>query len=239
MNSWLNELKWKKKLPFSKVTKVALCCSPMKREVACVTLMAGDGCGVELESSMQSADQPVTAYGVWSIMVWGGISLTRKTPHVHIACNLTAQRYVDEVLRPQVAPLAAANGGAFVYMDDINARPHRGRVATAFLAGEFTSQECSSIERMVWPASSPDLNPIPVSVGLAEAICISPHQRQQQPGSPVPTSAGLVKCHHTAACHQTDQHHDHRGRPPCHDGAGRSLTAVVDTLLACRFDKSL
>ena len=49
------------------------------------------------------------------------ISLTRKTPLVQIAGNLTAQRYVDEVLRPHVAPLAAAHGGAFVYMDDINA----------------------------------------------------------------------------------------------------------------------
>ena len=63
---------------------------------------------------------------------------------------------------------------------------NRFRVATALLAGE-------GIERMVWPASPPDLNPIPV--GLAEAICISPHQRQQQPGSPVQSSAGSVECH--------------------------------------------
>ena len=53
--------------------------------------------------------------------MWGGISLTRKTPLVQIAGNLTAQRYmyVDQVLRPHVAPLAAAHGGAFVYMDDM------------------------------------------------------------------------------------------------------------------------
>ena len=116
---------------------------------------------------MQSADQPVTAYGVRSVMAGGGISLTRKTPHVHIAGNLPAQRYVDEVLRPHVAPLAAAHGGALVYIYDINARPHRGRVATACLVGK-------GIKRKVWPASSPDLNHIPV--GLAEAICISTHQ---------------------------------------------------------------
>ena len=40
---------------------------------------------------------------------------------MQIAGNLKAQRYVDEVLRPNVAPLAAAHGGAFVFMDDINA----------------------------------------------------------------------------------------------------------------------
>ena len=75
--------------------------------------------------------------------------LTRKPPLVQIAGNLTAQRYVDEVLFPHVAPLAAVHGGTFVYMTD-NARPHR---ETAYLAGEV-------INRIVWPTCSPDLNPL-------------------------------------------------------------------------------
>ena len=33
-------------------------------------------------------------------------------------------------------------------------------------------------------------------------------QRQQQPGSPVTSSAGSVECHYTAACRQIYQHHE-------------------------------
>ena len=59
---------------------------------------------------------------------------------------------VGEVLRPHVLPYAGAIGNGFVLMDD-NARPHRERVANQFLEDE-------GIERLVWPANSPDLNPI-------------------------------------------------------------------------------
>ena len=96
--------------------------------------------------------QPVTAFGGGSVMVWGGISLTNKTQLIQIIGNLNSNRYVAEILRPHVAPHAAVIGGGFILMDD-NARPHRGRVVNDFLAGE-------AIERMVWPANSPDLNPI-------------------------------------------------------------------------------
>ena len=168
MNSWLIELKLKTKTAILKVTKVALCCSPMKREVACVTLMAGDGCWDGCRVGEQHAECCVQPLWFnlwwWECHVWGG--------------------------KPY--------------------QENRFRVATALLAGE-------GIERMVWPASSPNLNPIPV--GPAEAICIFPHQRQQQPWSPVPSSASSVECHPTAAaCHQTDQHHD---------GARRSLAGVA------------
>ena len=136
MNSWLIELKLKTKTAILKVTKVALCCSPMKREVACVTLMAGDGCWDGCRVGEQHAECCVQPLWFnlwwWECHVWGG--------------------------KPY--------------------QENRFRVATALLAGE-------GIERMVWPASSPNLNRIPV--GPAEAICIFPHQRQQQPGSPVPS----------------------------------------------------
>ena len=54
------------------------------------------------------------------------------------------------ILRPHVAPHAAAIGDGFILMDD-NARPHRGRVVNDFLAGEV-------IERMVWPAKYQEKN---------------------------------------------------------------------------------
>ena len=56
-------------------------------------------------------------------MVWGGISA---------GGNLNAQRYLNEVLTPQVIPYAGAVGDGFILMDD-NARPHRRRVVDHFL----------------------------------------------------------------------------------------------------------
>ena len=46
----------------------------------------------------------------------------------------------------------ALNPDEFVYVDD-NARPHRARIVQDYMADE-------TIERMEWPAKSPDLNPI-------------------------------------------------------------------------------
>ena len=83
-------------------------------------------------------------------MVWGGISRGGKTDPVFIEGNLTARRYIDEVLEPMVVPYAGAIGQDFILQDD-NARPHRAGIVRNFLDGE-------GIERMEWPALSPDLN---------------------------------------------------------------------------------
>ena len=96
--------------------------------------------------------QPITAFGGGSVMVWAGMAATTKTPLILINGHLNANRYVDEILHPHVVPVAAAIGDDFELMDD-NARPHRARVVDAFLAHE-------GIQRMVWPANSPDLNPL-------------------------------------------------------------------------------
>jgi hypothetical protein len=45
-----------------------------------------------------------------------------------------------------------ANGDDFILMDD-NATPHHARIVNEYLQQE-------TIERMDWPAKSPDLNPI-------------------------------------------------------------------------------
>ena len=66
--------------------------------------------------------------------------------------TVTAQRYRDEVLAPYVRLFQGAVGEDFIFMDD-NARPHR-----ALLVDEFLEEE--GIRQMVWPALSPDLNPI-------------------------------------------------------------------------------
>ena len=84
------------------------------------------------EQHAECCVQPVTAFGGGSVMVWGGITLTNKTPLIQINGNLNSIRYVAEILRPHVVPHAAAIGDGFILMDD-NAHPHRGRVVTEFV----------------------------------------------------------------------------------------------------------
>ncbi|GFW22207.1 transposable element Tcb2 transposase [Trichonephila clavipes] len=82
-----------------------------------------------------------------------GISLGGHTDlHVFHGGTVTGLRYRDEILDPYVHPYAAAIGNDFILMDD-NARPHRAGIVEEYL-------EDHGLERMEWPARSPDLNPI-------------------------------------------------------------------------------
>lgn len=92
-------------------------------------------------------------FGGGSILVWAGISYDGRTDlYVIRNGSLTGVRYRDEILNPFVRPYAGAVGPEFLLMDD-NARPHRARVVSRFLEEE-------TIQRMDWPAKSPDINPI-------------------------------------------------------------------------------
>jgi len=92
-------------------------------------------------------------FGGGSVLVWAGISYDGRTDLYHIRKGaLTGLRYRDEILDPIVRPYAGAYGQDFTLMDD-NALPHRARVVNQYLDQE-------GIERMEWPARSPDLNPI-------------------------------------------------------------------------------
>ncbi|GFV14601.1 transposable element Tc3 transposase [Trichonephila clavipes] len=93
------------------------------------------------------------SYRGGGILVWAGISLGGHTDlHVFQGGTVTGLRYRDETLDPYVRPYAAAIGNDFILMDD-NARPHRARIVEEYL-------EDHGLERMEWPARSPDLNPI-------------------------------------------------------------------------------
>ncbi|GFV21924.1 transposable element Tc3 transposase [Trichonephila clavipes] len=93
------------------------------------------------------------SYRGGGILVWAGISLGGHTDlHVFHCGTVTGLRYRDETLNPYVRPYAAAIGNDFILMDD-NARPHRARIVEEYL-------EDHGLERMEWPARSPDLNPI-------------------------------------------------------------------------------
>lgn len=94
----------------------------------------------------------VVPYEGGSVMFWGGIMYGRRTALVHVPVTMTGQIYIDLIVRPIVQPIRAEIGPNFLFMDD-NARPHRTRAVQEVLReGE--------IERMEWPALSPDMNPI-------------------------------------------------------------------------------
>ncbi|GFX90653.1 transposable element Tcb2 transposase [Trichonephila clavipes] len=92
-------------------------------------------------------------YPTCSIMVWAGIMINGRT-RLHVVANgtMTGQRYIDEVLLPHVRLFRGAVGDKFVLMDD-NATCHRTLAVQDCLDSE-------GIQRLVWPARSPDLNPI-------------------------------------------------------------------------------
>ncbi|GFS98009.1 transposable element Tc1 transposase [Trichonephila clavipes] len=73
---------------------------------------------------------------------------------LHVVANgtMTGQRYIDEVLLPHVRLFRGAVGDKFVFMDD-NLTCHRTLAVQDCLDSE-------GIQGLVWPACSPDLNPI-------------------------------------------------------------------------------
>ncbi|GFS70897.1 transposable element Tcb1 transposase [Trichonephila clavipes] len=92
-------------------------------------------------------------YPTCSIMVWAGIMINGRTRlHVVVNGTTTGQRYIDEVLLPHVRLFRGAVGDKFVFKDD-NATCHRTLAVQDCLDSE-------GIQRLVWPARSPDLNPI-------------------------------------------------------------------------------
>ncbi|GFW36024.1 transposable element Tcb2 transposase [Trichonephila clavipes] len=92
-------------------------------------------------------------YGGRGVLVWGGIMLGSRTDlHIFDAGSVNGTRYCNEILLPYVRLFRGAMGLQFLFMDD-NAPCHRTVAAEQLLESE-------DIERMDWPARSPDLYPI-------------------------------------------------------------------------------
>ena len=91
-------------------------------------------------------------------MIWGGISFNQLVGPV-VFRNLgpgrgngvTAQRYIDQVLRPIIQPHFQQHANMTLQQD--NAHPHTARVTRDYLQRQ-------GIAVMQWPSLSPDLNPI-------------------------------------------------------------------------------
>ncbi|GFX67149.1 transposable element Tcb2 transposase [Trichonephila clavipes] len=92
-------------------------------------------------------------YGGRGVFVLGGIMLGSRTDlHIFDAGSVNGTRYCNEILLPYVHLFRGVMGFQFLFMDD-NAPSHRTVAAEQLLESE-------DIERMDWPARSPDLNTI-------------------------------------------------------------------------------
>lgn len=96
--------------------------------------------------------QQFNRWGGPSVMVWTGITAHHRTPLVVIDGNLTAQRYVNNILQPHLVPFMQAHPELNIFQQD-NARPHAARLTKNFL-------QAQGIEVLQWMPYSPDLNPI-------------------------------------------------------------------------------
>ncbi|UYV83483.1 hypothetical protein LAZ67_23001165, partial [Cordylochernes scorpioides] len=83
------------------------------------------------------------------IMVWGAIAYDSRSPLLRIQGTMTAQRYVDDVLRPVTLSYLQGVPNALYQQD--NARPHTARIS---------QQALQDVQMLPWPPNSPDLSPI-------------------------------------------------------------------------------
>ncbi|UYV68320.1 hypothetical protein LAZ67_5003859 [Cordylochernes scorpioides] len=85
------------------------------------------------------------------IMVWGAIAYDSRSPLLRIQGTMTAQRYVDDVLRPVTLPYLQGVPNALYQQD--NAQPHTARISQQALQDVH-------VQMLPWPPYSPDLSPI-------------------------------------------------------------------------------
>ncbi|UYV77104.1 hypothetical protein LAZ67_14003317, partial [Cordylochernes scorpioides] len=83
------------------------------------------------------------------IMVLGAIAYDSRSPLLRIQGTMTAQRYVDDVLRPVTLPYLQGVPKALYQQD--NSRPHTARIR---------QQALQDVQMLPWPPYSPDLSPI-------------------------------------------------------------------------------
>ncbi|GFU61020.1 transposable element Tc3 transposase [Trichonephila clavipes] len=92
-------------------------------------------------------------YGGRGVLVWVDIMLGSRTDlHIFDAGSVNGTRYCNQILLPYVRLFRGAMCLQFLFMDD-NAPCHRTVAAEQLL-------ESDDIERIDWPARSPDLNSI-------------------------------------------------------------------------------
>ncbi|GFW94874.1 transposable element Tcb2 transposase [Trichonephila clavipes] len=81
----------------------------------------------------------------------GAISYHGRSNLLQIECNLHSNRYIHEVLQPEVVPCLQGIPGAIFQQD--NARPHVEKTVRDFCSAQH-------MQLLPWPAYSPDMLPI-------------------------------------------------------------------------------
>ena len=111
----------------------------------------------------------------------GGIRGNVTTNLVVIDDNLTAQRYINTVLQPEVIPFLQRHPNTLFQQD--NARPHVARQTLNFL-------NANNVNVLPWPSRSPDINPIE---HLWDYLDRQIRLRPQQPHTRQQLSAALLQ----------------------------------------------
>lgn len=84
-------------------------------------------------------------------MMWDDIAYGSRSPLLFIRGSMTARRYIDEVVEPNVLPYLRRLEDPLFQQD--NARPHVARVS-------LNCFEEANVNLLPWPPRSPDLSPI-------------------------------------------------------------------------------
>ena len=87
-------------------------------------------------------------FRVGGLLAWAGVSYGHKTALIFIDDRLTAQHYVDTILRPVVVPFVRQHNVTF---QQDNARAHVARLSMAFL-------QQNNVNAMCWSPYSPALS---------------------------------------------------------------------------------
>ena len=111
-----------------------------------------------------------------SVMVWGAVTATRRSPLVFVpsGVKLNSQRYISDILEICLLPWAKEHfqGSAWSLQQD-SAPSHGSKLTQAWIQRNIPS----FIGKDEWPARSPDLNPLDFSVWsiLETRVSASPH----------------------------------------------------------------
>ena len=110
-------------------------------------------------------------WGGGSVMVWAGVWCTGRTDLFVVNGKMNWHRYLYDIGVPVVVPNFQRIGNGAVFQDD-NARPHRARGVQDYFWQH-------GIQRMDWPARSPDMNPIEHMSDLLDRRVSGRHQVPQ------------------------------------------------------------
>ena len=105
----------------------------------------------------------IERFGGGSVLVWGGIMGGNKPRLIVSNGNIIAHTYINDVLAVEALPFIQFHSQNVTFVHD-NARPHSAAITRQFLATNV-------VIVLDWPANSPDLNPLEISLGQVRAPC--------------------------------------------------------------------